>query len=915
MGDTSRRRRYLRFWGPDPQREIDDELSFHLELKREELLGAGVPGNRVTRELERTFGDRARIEHELKEIGMRRQQRARRARILDDLRIDVRLALRAFVRRPGVPTVIVVTLALAIGAGTAVFSLFDAVVLNPLAVERADELVLLRESQGGESNTPGLSYPMSRFLREHSTTTDGIAGWITTTAGVSTGAVAEQMTAGLVTANYFSVLGLRPQHGRLFVEEDEATPGTTPHVVLGDALWRRAFGGDRGVVGRTIAINETPFTVIGIAPPRFRGTSLAEPVDLWMPITMVRTVARGGLLANPAALDTWFFSLFQHVARVPEGTSVERVLAELSTLHATGLASAPEYDPSSSASEPPVLITAAPMTEAAVARSRDELLRFLSMLAVVVGVVLAVACVNVANLLLMRSRERQREMSIRAAVGASAARVVRQLLVESVVLALAAGAGGVLVALAARRLVTSFSLPGGISLTDVSLPMDLRVLGFSAAVSLLCAVVFGVAPAIAAARADVMDALRGGQAGAPGRILIGNAMIAVQVALSLVLLVAGSLLGRSLQQGMSVDTGFRSDGVATVAVSLRPHGYSTEQAEPFIQAVLESTRTRPGITHAAAGTRIPIETEAFRMPIFDADAAAAHDPTSGRIPAGDAPRLPLVGITPGYFETLGLEIVAGRGIEWSDRAGTPDVAVVTEAAARVLWPGSNPIGRGFVPMFGDPITVIGVVRDAHLTSLSEREPHIFLPLIQTFNLAGMDRLRFVAAGSSAAGSMNALRDVIRSADPQLPLFDERNVKQRIDAVLMPQRFGSLLLAALAAIALLTCAIGIYAVAAYDVATRRRELGIRAALGAGRRELVHAVVYRAAAAICIGVVAGLALAAVTTQGLRGLLFGITPYDPVAYLAAAVLLGLVAVLAGWLPARRAARTDPLSVMRED
>ena len=914
MSETPRRRRYLRFWGPDPQREIDDELSFHLELKREELLAAGVSPERVAAELERTFGDRARIEEELRVIGMRRQQRARRARVVDDLRVDVRLAVRSFTRRPGVPLVVVVTLALAIGAGTAVFSMFDAVVLNPLAVERADELVVLRESQGGRSGAPGFSYPMSRHLREHSTSTAGIAGWITTTAAVQTGDITEQLRAGLVTANYFHVLGLRPQHGRLFVEGDEAAPGTTPYVVLGDAFWRRAFGGDPDLVGSTITVNETPLTVIGIAPPRFRGTTLSSPVDLWVPLTMIRTVARGGLLANPSALDTWFFSLFEHVARVPEGTSVERAEAELSGLHAAGMRNAPEYDAAEAASEPPVIVEARPLTEAAAGRSREDLLRFLGVLAAVVGVVLTIACVNVANLLLMRSRERQREMSIRAAVGASAGRVVRQLLVESVVLATAAGACGVLVALVARRLVTSFSLPGGIALTDVGLPMDVRVLAFSAAVSLACAVVFGVAPAIAAARADVMTPLRGGQAGGPGRIRVGNAMVGVQVALSLVLLVAGSLLVRSLQHGLSVDVGFRSEGVATVAASLRPQGYTRDDAAPFVRNVLDAARARPGVEHVAAATRVPIETDAFHMPIIVTDGGAASG--DGRLPeAGDAPRLPLVGITPGYFETLGLDIVAGRGIEWSDADGAPAVAVITESAARLLWPGGGAIGKQFVPMFGDPVTVVGLVRDAHFTSLAEREPHVFLPLFQTFNMAGLDRLRFVAAASTPAAALDALRDVLRSADARLPLFDDRNIAQQIDAVLMPQRFGSLLLVALGVIALLTCAIGIYAVAAYDVATRRRELGIRAALGAGRRELVHAVVHRAAVAICGGVVVGLALAAVATQGLRGLLFGITAYDPVAYFAAAVALGLVATLAGWLPARRAARTSPLRVMREN
>jgi predicted permease len=903
MSRSSGWRRFRRVWRSDSPREIDDELSFHLEMKRQDLLAKGHSPSQVERAVREAFGNRQRVEGELREIGRRRQQRARREMVLDSIRTDLLHAWRSFRRRPGVPLIVVLTLAAGIGASTVVFSLLDAVLLNPLAVHRSNELVALYE---GESRR-GLSYPMLQHMREGSTQGDGVAGSLTLSAALRAGDDAEQLRVEAVTGNYFGVLAVTPAAGRLLQAADEAAPGSTPHAVLSDGVWRRMFGADASVVGTIVRLNEQPFEVVGIAPPRFRGTSLALPVDVWIPVTMVGTVSRSGLLADAQVLSSWQFTVFDAVARVPRGMSESLVLAELAAVHAAAVAQRPPASGFQMGPTEPAVLTHAPLNQAAAARSREELVRFLLLLAAVVGTALAIACINVANLMLLRSRERHAEMSVRAALGASRTRTLRQLLMESMMLALAAGALGVAVALLSMRLLTAFGLPGGIALEELSLPLDLRVLGFTALASMLCAVAFGLAPAIAGSRADVMDAMRGSaDRPTPRGLHVGGALIALQVALSLPLLVTGSLFVRSLQEALRVDLGFRSEGVAALSVGLRQHGYDAEGADAFIESVLAQAAGRPGVARVAAASLAPLEGSARAMPV------SAEAPAPGQM--GDGERRALLQVTPGYLELLAIPLLRGRDIEWTDRAGTPSVALVTETMAHELWPGEDPLGRPLYVMFGEQFTVVGVIADAHFTGLDEREPHIMLALLQTKNIGGMDRLRLMAQASTPAAALAALRSAVQTTDRRLPTFGERSIEQQVRQVLMPQRFGSTLLTLLGGVALMIAAVGIYAVCAYNVARRQRELGIRCALGAGRRELVRAVLGRTWTAIAIGIVAGLAVTAYATAGVRSLLFGISPSEPFSYAAASLMLVLVGLLASWLPARRAAQADPLRVIRE-
>jgi predicted permease len=895
MQEPSRWRRYLRFWGPDPIRDVDDELSFHLELKRQELRAAGVPPAELESALAREFGDRQRIERELREIGMKRLRRARRASVLDEVHVDLRHVWQSFRRRPGVPLLVVLILALAIGAGTAVFTLIDAVVLNPVPVVDAGDLLVLERRTPEGNRAESFSYPMLHALDEPGQHTTGVAGYYLLNVGTRSGTHVEQASAALVTGSYFDVLGVRPQAGRVLVPADDVTPGASPYVVVSEAFWRRALGADRDVIGRTLTVNEATLEIVGVAQSRFRGTALGSPVDLWIPLSMVNVVEQGSW---PEMLSEWRYTSYPGIARVRSGSTAEAALSELTARHSALIeANWPER---SGRRQGATVMDGVPLNEAAAGRSREDLMRFLRMLAAVVATCLAIACVNVANLLLMRATERTAEMSVRAALGGSRARLVRQLLMESLVLGLAAGAAGLLVGMGALRLLGAFALPGGISLEHLTPALDMRVFGFTAAVSLLCALLFGLAPAIAGSRANVMGALRQSSHGCGANLLRGgNALVSVQVALSLVLVVSALLFVRSLQTALSVDLGYRSQGIASVAVGLRQHGYDRERAAVFVNEAVANVVAQPGITAAAAATRVPIDPGAERMPL---------EPEGSSV---GTVRSAVIFATPGYLDVLGVPFVRGRDIAVNDVRGSPQAAIITETAAEAMWPGEDALGRSFVIFFDEPWTVVGVVRDAHFTRLSDREPHVFLPYAQGPVQA---RLHLVARGDNESTVLGGLRAAVRNTDDRLPTFHDLRFSDQLNAVLMPQRFGGVLLGAFGIISLLISALGIYAVANYEVTRRHRELGIRAALGANARALTRAVVARSGVAILVGVIAGLGLAAVSTRGLRGLLFGITPYEPISYFAAAAALGIVATLASLIPARRAARVDPLTVIRE-
>ena len=896
-------RRLVRLWHADGDAEIEDEITFHLISREDEARAHGASPADARREATQAFGDRRRIEAELRQIGARRRRRQRSASFIDDCRTDLVHSLRTFVRRPVVPAIVVVTLALAIGSATAVFTLFDHVVLRPLPLAQAEQLYVIRTAGA----RPGpLPYPAVQALRETAQGWEDLAAAGDMTVTVRAGAYSDQVNAALVTGNYFGTLGMQPQLGRLIQDADDGERGAAPNVVLSDVLWRRAFGSDRDVVGRTLHINSQPFTVIGVAPRSFRGLDLSATAELWLPITMVRLIGAGGIFAAQNVLEVETLHWMTLVGRVSASVAPEASIAELSERHMARQRALPAT-PSPVREREVVPLAATPVQDAATGAGRTDVLRFVSILWVVVGLCVLLACANVANLLLLRAADRWRELGMRMAIGAGRVRIFRQVLIESLLLAVTAGALGLAVALLGMRLLSTFSLPGDIAIADAGLAIDARVFAFAAALAGMTAIAFGLAPAIWASRPALMDAVRGmSTGGAGGRWRGGAPLIAVQAAISILLVVGALLFVRSLQSGLTRDLGFRTNGVVAVTMHLQQSGYNNERGRAALGEVMRILQDRPTIHSSAIAAFVPPGAVGLRLPV------AAQE--TKRAAAGG--RLFVNPVSANYFDVLGIPIASGRQFTDADEVMDSEaVAIVSEETARQLWPDEDAIGRRlnlFPGLVEDSWRVVGVVRDGEFGTLGVITPSVFLPFA---HFAGSVEVSLLVHGAGPpAVTLGIVRDAIRQVDDDLPVFNARALDAQLADVLMPQRFGSALLVAFGVIAVLISAVGMYATVAYDVTRRRRELAIRAALGAGRRELVTAVLSRAAAAVIAGMVVGLGAAAALTGGLRAFLFGITPHEPVSFGLAPIILGVAAAVATGLPLRHAQRADPMQTLRE-
>lgn len=904
MGKQPARWRTLRLWGPDPEGDVTEELSFHLESRVQELMARGFTREEAEREARTLFGDLDHIRSELHEMGRKRLSRVRRAGYLDELRQDVRQAFRSFARRPGTTAIVVFTLALGMGVTTAVYALFDRVVMNPLPVRGAEQLISVHERWSATNTHAPISYPVYRALRERAKSVAGIAGYTSQGVALHTGDFAQHTTAVFASVDYFALLGVQPIAGRLFQPSDEGPAGSAPYVVLSEEMWEQAFGRRADIVGQTIAVNNHPRTVIGVAPAWFRGTDLTKKPAAWLPLNEVQAVANDGLF-RLNIFDTHAFRWVSAFARIAPGKTAELANGELVGLYRVVISETSSDEVMVEAAGTQALETGS-LVEAATGRDRASLLRFVRILVGVVAICLLIGCVNVALLLLLRSRERLRDFVVRRALGAGSGRLFRQLAVENLVLSTLSVCLGLLLAVWGIRALSVFSLPSDIRIRDLGLSLDGGVLLFSITLSAIAALGFGIAPTLIAARGDVAASLRSARHGARRRgWRAGSVLISVQVALTLVLVVGALLFIRSLREALNVDLRFDPRGIASVSIDIQRQGYRRDAAGPLFRRIVEEMRSHPALRETGLATHVPVSSGKMGIPLTLAD-----DPTRS---------IPITGInavTPGYLDLIGARVSTGRAFSASDDENAAPVAVLNQTAARAMWPDQDPIGRQFrIFSFGNPYTVVGVVADAHYTSLSAIGPYVFVPLQQNLGLGALSELQLVARGpGSAAATIDALRQIVRGIDSRMPVFDEMDVAARIDRMLMPQRFGSLLLGFLAILALLISAVGIYAVAAYEVVLRRRELGIRAALGADTRDLAHVVLARNGLGIAVGCIAGMVLAFFSSAATRTFLFGIRPDEPASYAFGAILLAVTAVAASWLPSRRAAHADPARIMRE-
>jgi predicted permease len=856
-------------------REVEDELAFHVEGRVEELIAEGWEPAAARDEAIRQFGDPVRYRDECRAIA--------RDGMGNVLR-DIHFALRSFRRSPGFTFVAVLTLGLGIGATTAVFTVAKNVIFDPLPFADPDRVVMIWEQNSAQNIDRALPSPpnFADWRRQNRTFEDMAAmnDASLTLSGLDQPTVVQ---VAYVTPNTFELLGVEAQIGRTLRPGDDIAGASL--VVVSDGLWKSVFGADPQVVGRSIELNGTAVEVVGVMPPTF---GVPRPdVDLWLPADYMS-----------ASLNRQTRSLLVF-GRLAADVDAEAARADLDRIQASIAVSFPEANTGWTTDVMPV------QEQIVGASTRSVLVVLLG----AVGFVLLIACANVANLLLGRSHAREREISVRTALGAGRARVVSQLLTESLVLGAMGGVVGTAFALGGVDLLVALEPTGLPRLDEVG--VDPGSLAFAGAASLLTALIFGLAPALHAARRSVADTLRGSASiggGSPERAR--SALVVAEIAVSLVLLVGAGLLTRSLLQLRSVDPGFVAEDVMIARVSLGAEYAANDSKARYFEEVLRRIRETPGVRAAGVTSVLPMDPAGID---FDLPYLAEGHPAR---PEGEVPQTDYRIVSDGYFDAMGMEIARGRDFGPLDRAETERVLIVNESFADQLWPGQDPIGKTITIYYVNdvPWEVVGVVGDTRHRGLGAPVPaQMYVPMAQSENLFGY--MHFAVKTSGAAETLRAIRTAAVEVDAKYPLYDVSSMASIMAATTERDRFVAMLLGAFAMLALCLAAVGIHSVVAYHVTERTPEIGLRMALGAGRSTVLRDVLRKAAAVAVAGVAIGMAGAAATTRVMRSFLVDVSPLDPVTFAGMSAILIVVALVAALVPALRAAAMDPAGALRSD
>jgi putative ABC transport system permease protein len=802
---------------------------------------------------------------------------------------DIRYALRTFRKSPGFAAVAVIAIALGVGPNSAIFSIVNAVLLRPLPYKDPDRVVMLWENSKarGFDQLPVSGPTFMDWKRECRSFEDMAPAFTIPEYGfnVTAGGEPERAQGGQAAANMFSVLGVKPVLGRYFLPEEDR-PGGDPVVLISHSFWRRRFGGARDVAGKSVGLDGRSATIVGVLPPEVEALGR---VDVWLPI------------AQDLALQRRDHHNYGIVARLKPGATVRQAQAELDTI-----ARRLERDfPESNAGIGALVI---PMSEVVAGRIRPALMVMLA----AVGFLLLIACANVASLLLARAASRQREIAVRAAVGASRWRVIRQLLTESVLLASAGGALGVLLAAWSVRALRS-QLPDVIPrLKDMG--VDANVLLFTLAISALTGVLFGLAPALRASRTDLNETLKeGGGRGTPGDASqrARSVLLVAEVALAVVLLAGAGLMVRSFLHVISVDPGFRASNVLTMQLTMPDSKYPhRRQRADFAREALQRIGALPGVRSAAVVSYLPMRGGLINLRVSVMPFQVDGEPPA---PVGQEPTADYRAITPGFLQTMGIPLRAGRNFNEHDKEGRSPVVMINETMARRYSPNANPVGRRLrlPPFEKDVREIVGVVADVKLQGLEGKvEPAIFVPLEQgtprQFSIV-------VSALSNAAGLSGPVRREIQAIDSEQAVADVRTMEEVMSDSLLVRRLSVWMLGIFGALALMLATVGIYGLTSYGVSRRRREIGLRMALGAQPGNVLRLVVARGLAVVLIGVALGVPAAFALARLMQGLLFGVTSTDAVVFLAVPLALAAAAALASYIPARRAMRIDPIIALR--
>ncbi|MGH9940720.1 MAG: ABC transporter permease [Blastocatellia bacterium] len=827
---------------------------------------------------------------------------------------DLRYGARMLLKNPGFTLIAALTLALGIGANTAIFSLTDQILLRLLPVEKPEELVVLRSPgpKRGRVSSDGddaasFSYPMYKDLRDRNNAFSGLLARYATSLSVAGNGQTERADGELVSGNYFEVLGVRPALGRVFNQEDDRVPGAHPVVVLSHAYWARRFGADPAILNKTLTVNGALMTVIGVSRAGFQGVQVGQTPDVFIPMMM-----KARMTPNWNGLDDHQDYWLAIMGRLKPGFSRAQ----------TEEAVRPSYRS--------ILEEELPLMRGLNAERRQRFLdkrillddgasgrqvlqrdvkKPLLILVGMVGLVLLIACANVANLLLARGAARQREIAVRMALGAGRWRLIRQFLVESLLLSLIGGVVGLIVAAwTINGLVAA--IPPSIGLLGLSAELNARLLGFNLALSALTGLLFGVAPAARATRLNLEATLReqgSSVSGSLSHVRFRKSLVVSQIVLTTVLLVGAGLFARSLNNLQRLDLGLRADHLITFSIAPELNGYSPQRTIAFFDELRQGIAALPGVRSVSAA-EIPILTDSNSSSNVTIEGYQAQEQEDMNVRHNR--------IGPDYFATMSVPLLSGREFTVSDAAGSPKVAVINETMARRFFANRNPIGSHFAFGAGNrvrpDIQIIGVVKDSkHATAREQARPFAYLPYAQE---TGLGKITFYARTDQDVASIApALRREVGRLDNNLPIYELKTLRQQADESLFADRFLTFLSVCFGLLAAALAAIGLYGVMAYTVTRRIREIGIRIALGATQSRVAWLILREVALLALVGLLAGAPLAFVLGRAAESLLFGVKASDPLVFAAASLLLGCVALLGGYLPARRAAKVDPMVALR--
>lgn len=886
---------------PDPERDVREEIETHIEMEAEALTSQGMSRDEALKEARRLFGDKKRFQSEARKEASIRARKVRWQDRLDSLSQDIRYAFRRMAKNPGFTAIAILSLALGIGANTAIFSIVSTFLMGGIPMRATEELVEIYTSERDHGYPYSISsHPDLMDLRERTDLFSGVVGYEGFLSRYETAETTQPVMGELVSHDLFNVLGIEPALGRFFVSEEGQTRGTHPVVVLGHSFWETRFGSDPGILGQTIRLGGHLFTVVGVAPKEVQ--SLTAPgfmMDMWAPYQMADALSIEG---NTYDLDARGNSEVFIRARLQPGVTVDEARAALATMSAQNQSAYPE---DWRGKEFNIL----PTNEVAIHPIVDGPLKGVAALLLsAVALVLLIACVNLAGFLLARASDRRKEIALRLALGAKRSALVRQLLVETLVLGLLGGGAGLLVATWGLHTLVSFQPPIPVPV-NLEFGLDGKVLLFTGLVSAAAGLFFGLIPALQSTNPDVSTTLKdeaGATTGSRKRFTLRNALIVTQVAISMVLLLGAGLFIRSLSSAQDMDIGFSARDGAIAWVFMGISGIEQDQQELMIQTLEERALAIPGVDRVATAEVVPL---GMGLQMTNWDIPGAEPPT-GREHFSIRYNV----VSSSYFDVMGIPIVTGRAFSPEDRTDAEEVAIISEATARRYWPGESPVGKEIIRASRErTYRIVGVAKDTKVWTLGEEfQPYVYLARRQNNVMSA----QFIARGSIPDAQIaSQLRRMIQDTDSRLVIMESKTMAEHLSIQLFPPRAAAGLLGVFGLLALILATTGLYGTVAFSVSKRTREMGIRLSLGADAGQVVGMVLRGAMGLVMVGGVLGLVLSFGLAKAVSGFLYGTSAFDAVTFIGVPTVLLGVAALAAFLPARRASKVNPVQALKTE